>query len=283
MPKDHTARYFLEEFEPEDRLAVVLINKHTDSVIQRIGSARQMASPESQLWLRDQNRMGYDVYCSPNALREDARGRTKDDIATIRHIYLDFDEDGTAAVSRMRSGGQVPQPSYLIHTSPDHWQAFWRAKDFSKGQAEEVQRGMARALGADPAATDCSRVMRVPGVYNQKYPRRHYIRIERLNDTVYSPEHFPKLEPEERGQSFAGGIRTGSGRNPGHLSQSERDWAYARRALSRGERPDAVVAAIAQFRRGAKHDVQYYAELTVRKAAQSLEATARHEPPGPER
>jgi hypothetical protein len=124
VPKDPTARYFLEEFEPEDRLAVVLINKHTDSVIQRIGSARQMASPESQLWLRDQNRMGYDVYCSPNALREDARGRTKDDIATIRHIYLDFDEDGTAAVSRMRSGGPVPQPSYLIHTSPDHWQAF---------------------------------------------------------------------------------------------------------------------------------------------------------------
>ena len=49
MPKDHSARYFLEEFESEDRLAVVLINKHTDSVIQRIGSARQMASPESQL------------------------------------------------------------------------------------------------------------------------------------------------------------------------------------------------------------------------------------------
>jgi hypothetical protein len=283
VPKDHTALYFLEEFEPEDRLAVVLLNKHTDSVIQRIGWARQMASPESQVWLRDQNRMGYDVYCSPNTLREDARGRTKDDIATIRHIYLDFDEDGTAAVTRMRVGGQVPEPSYLIHTSPDHWQAFWRVKDFSRGQAEELQRGLARALGADPAATDCSRVMRVPGLYNQKYPRRHYIRIERLNDTVYSPEHFPKIEPEERGQSFAGGVRTGRGRNPGHRSQSERDWAYARRALSRGEQPDAVVAAIARFRRGAKHDVQYYAELTVRKAAQSLDATTPHEPPGPDR
>jgi hypothetical protein len=100
---------------------------------------------------------------------------------------------------------------------------------------------------------------------------------------VYHPEHFPKIEPEERGQSIAGGIRTGLGRNPGHLSQSERDWAYARRALSRGEQPEAVVAAIARFRRGAKHDVRYYAELTVRKAAQSLEATARHEPPGPDR
>ena len=203
MPKDLTARYFLEEFEAEDRLAVVLINRHSESVIQRIASARQLASPESQLWLHDQNRMGYEVYCSPNVLEADARGRTKDDIATIRHIYLDFDEDGTAAVRRMRSSGQVPEPSYLINTSPDRWQAFWRVQEFSKDQAEELQRGMARALGADPAATDCSRVMRVPGLYNHKYPRRHYIRIEQLSDTVYAPEHFPRIKPEERGQSLA--------------------------------------------------------------------------------
>ena len=111
MPKDLTARYFLEEFEPEDCLAVVLINRHSESVTQRIASARRLASPESQLWLHDQNRMGYEVYCSPNVLEADARGRTKDDIAAIRHIYLDFDEDGTAAISRMRAASQVPEPS----------------------------------------------------------------------------------------------------------------------------------------------------------------------------
>ena len=283
MPKDLTARYFLEEFEPEDRLAVVLINRHSESVIQRIASARQLASPDSQVWLHDQNRMGYEVYCSPNVLEADARGRTKDDIATIRHVYLDFDEDGTAAISRMRAGGQVPQPSYLIHTSPDRWQAFWRVTEFSKDQAEELQRGMAQAFGADPAATDCSRVMRVPGLYNHKYPHGHYIRIERLCDTVYSPEHFPKIEPEERGRSLGTGFAAGKGRGPGRWSQSERDWAYARRALSRGEPPDAVVAAIARFRRGEKHDVQYYAQLTVRKAVQSLDRMARREGSGPDR
>lgn len=282
MPKDLTARYFLEEFEPEDRLAVVLLSRHSESVIQRIASARQLASPKSQLWLHEQNRMGYEVYCSPNVLEADARGRTKDDVATIRHIYLDFDEEGTAAVSRMRSSGQVPEPSYLISTSPDRWQAFWRVKEFSKEQAEELQRGMARAFGADPAATDCSRVMRVPGLYNHKYPRRHYIRIEQLSDTVYLPDNFPKIEPGERGQ-FSTALPIGKRRGPEHLSQSERDWAYARRALSRGEQPEAVVAAIARFRSGTKHDVQYYAELTVRKAVQSLHSTARQESSGPER
>jgi hypothetical protein len=50
-----------------------------------------------------------------------------------------------------------------------------------------------------------------------------------------------------------------------------------------GEQPEAVIAAIARFRRGTKHDVQYYAELTVRKAVQSLDRTARQESSGPDR
>ena len=57
---------------------------------------------------------------------------------------------------------------------------------------------------------------------------------------------------------------------PGGLSQSERDWAFARRALARGDPEDLVVTAIAVHRRFDKHNPQAYAELTVRKAAESL-------------
>ena len=57
---------------------------------------------------------------------------------------------------------------------------------------------------------------------------------------------------------------------PGHLSQSELDWAYAKRALSRGDFPESVITAIANYRRGDKPDPEYYARLTVRKAAQDL-------------
>ncbi len=38
------------------------------------------------------------------------------------------------------------------------------------------------------------------------------------------------------------------------ISQSERDWAYAKRALARGDSPDAVIAAISQYRTGQKSD-----------------------------
>ena len=59
--------------------------------------------------------------------------------------------------------------------------------------------------------------------------------------------------------------------SPGAVSQSERDWAYAKRALARGETPEAVIEAIARHRAGQKHNPQSYVEHTVRKAQQVLE------------
>ena len=50
------------------------------------------------------------------------------------------------------------------------------------------------------------------------------------------------------------------------LSQSERDWAYAKRALSRGDDPEEVIRCIADYRADDKHDPEYYARLTVQKA-----------------
>jgi hypothetical protein len=48
-------------------------------------------------------------------------------------------------------------------------------------------------------------------------------------------------------------------------SQSERDWAFALRALGRGEQPDEIVRAIETYRVD-KPNPRYYAERTVAKA-----------------
>lgn len=53
--------------------------------------------------------------------------------------------------------------------------------------------------------------------------------------------------------------------------REERVRAYAKRALARGDSSDLVIAAIASHRRYEKHDPQYYARLTVSKAAESLQ------------
>jgi len=274
------ATYLQENFESDDRLAVVLIHKRTGAVLQRLAAAERIAASDFQAWLRFKNAAQNEVYISMNALREEARGRTKADVAAIRHVYLDFDERGTEAVERLLKRPNLPQPNYLLNSSPDKWQVVWRVDGFAKGQAEDLQRGLAREAGADPAATDCSRVMRLPGFYNHKYARKHFIAVQAMSKEVYGPDRFPKFPPDERAPRTD---NRDAGRRasppPGRLSQSERDWAYARRALARGEPEHLVVSAIAVHRRYDKHDPQAYAELTVKNAAQARnEETLRRAP-----
>src|SRR5579863_4419801 len=154
--------YLRENFQPRDRLAVVLLNKRTGSVIQRLAEAESIAAPDFQAWLKHENDRRLEVYVSMNALREGARGRTKADIAAIRHVYLDCDDNGTASVEALLKRADMPKPNYLINSSPDKWQVIWKVEGFAKTEAEDLQRGLARDTGADPAATDCARVLRLP-------------------------------------------------------------------------------------------------------------------------
>ena len=276
MKGDAAVVYIRENFQSTDRLAVVLLNKRTDSVIQRLVTAEKIAAEDFQAWLQYQNGRRHEVYISMNALREGARGRTKADVAAIRHLYLDFDDNGTAAMEVMLKRTDLPRPSYVISTSPGKWQVTWKVEGFGKEEAETFQRNLARDSGADPAATDCARVLRLPGFYNHKYSRPHLVHVDRLADDSYRPEHFPKLAAEDRARAA---MERGGGAGVPHrdfgrpLSQSERDWSFAKRALSRGESPALVAAAIASYRRYDKPNPQYYVELSVRKAAKSLRAS----------
>jgi hypothetical protein len=273
MNSKMAADYLLDNFDKSDRLAVVILHKRSGAVVQRLAAAERIAAPDFQAWLRLKNSAQNEVYISMNALRPEAHGRTKADVGVIRHVYLDFDERGTEAVERLLKRPDLPQPNYLLNSSPDKWQVVWRVDGFTKEQAEELQRGLARETGADPAATDCSRVLRLPGFYNHKYARKHFIGVKTLSKDVYGPDRFPKFPADERPpRTGTRDIARRSSAPPGRLSQSERDWAFAKRALARGEPEGLIVTAIAVYRRFDKHNPQAYAELTVRKAAQSLEA-----------
>src|SRR5512133_103672 len=156
--RDIASNYIRENFDPTDRLAIVLLNKRTGAVMQRVASAEKIAAPDFQAWLRHQNAQGHEVYVSMNALREGAKGRTKSDVAVIRHVYLDFDENGTQAVEALLKREDMPKPNYLLNSSPDKWQVVWKVQGFGKDEAEGLQRSLVRDTGADPAATDCARV-----------------------------------------------------------------------------------------------------------------------------
>ena len=58
------------------------------------------------------------------------------------------------------------------------------------------------------------------------------------------------------------------------LSQSEHDWAYAKRALARGDEPEEIIRRIADFRAEDKPSPEYYARHTVMNAQADLQRKA---------
>lgn len=274
--KSVAPQFLRENFAPSDRLAIVLLDKRSGAVAQRIATAEKIASPQFQAWLHHMNTARMEVYVSMNALHESATGRTKADVAAVRHVFLDFDENGTDSVQALLKRDDVPKPNYLIRTSPDKWQVIWKVDGFTSEHAENLQRALARHTGADIAATDSARVLRLPGFNNHKYAKPYRVTHEKLSDEVYRPERFPQLPSDSWAVRTADKETLARPTTERARSQSERDWAFARRALARGESPDMVIAAIAAHRRHDKHDPRYYAELTVRKAVDSFAAAPAH-------
>ena len=271
MDPDVPVRYIRENFRPEDRLAVVLIQRQTNRVVQRIASADRVAKPEFQAWLRHANASRHEVYIGMNPVKTGSRTRTKADIAEIRHVYLDFDDNGTAAVQSLVNRNDLPMPNYLVNTSPDRWQAVWKVDGFQLGEAERLMRNLVRETGADPATTDASRVLRLPGFISHKHGTPFLVRVEQRVTQTYAPEDFPKFRDDYDATSVVLPSKNDRPTHQGRVSQSERDWAYAKRALARGENPNEVIAAIERYRTGEKPDPHGYATRTVRKAIQAFD------------
>ena len=264
-----SVNYLRDNFKVEDRIAVLLLNKRSGAVLQRVAPMGRVVAPEYQAWLRHMNAQQYEVYISMNTLKEGTHRRTKDDVDQIRHVYLDVDEDGTAAVHALLQRPDVPEPNYLINSSPDKWQVIWKIAGCGKGEAEEIERGLVADTGADPAVVDIARVLRLPGFYNHKYSRPHMVVVESRSNQISGPEHFPRLRPDPEARDTKA-IKSWRPRLPtGKITQSERDWARVRRELREGASPDALIEELT-IQRADKFNPRDYARRTVEKAATSL-------------
>src|SRR5438094_7303033 len=56
--------YIKDNFEPSDRLAVVIKRRQKDGIVQRLVTAEQLAGPRFQAWLRFENAHAGDAYLS---------------------------------------------------------------------------------------------------------------------------------------------------------------------------------------------------------------------------
>lgn len=263
--------YISDNFHSDDRLAVVIKNQQKNQLTQRIATAENLSTPKYQAWLRYENAQGGDIYISMNPLKAAAKGRTKNDIAAVRHLYLDLDRSALQSLMTICEDPRVPNPSYVLNTSEGKYQVVWKVADGDSDRAEKLQKAMAIEYGADRAATDVTRVLRLPGFRNHKYDPPFQVTAEKISNIPCSMKNFRIPYWSEIyviAEAFARRLKVHP--NSGPPSQSERDWAETLRRLERGDRSSVVQNWLAQSRPD-KRNPNYYAALTVRKAAAELE------------
>jgi hypothetical protein len=273
------SEYVLALHRPEDRVALLLRNRARGQTMQRILAAEDVASSPFQAWLRERGESGADIFLGMNPLRHNSCARSKECILEIRHVYLDFDEDGPASLHAIRTTGDVPVPNFVLDTSPEKSQVVWRVDRLDRDQAESLLRSLAAQFRGDPAATDISRVLRIPGFRNWKYNERFLVRAIQQTDQIYQLRDFVIQEDSpDRTRHLNEAQETARRMPSGHRSQSEADWAYAKRALARGDDPEEIMRRIADYRAQDKTDPNYYARHTVTKAKIALDTTATQRP-----
>jgi DNA primase RepB-like protein len=267
------AEYIRANFEPSDRIAVLVRNPRRDETTQRISTTAKVAAGPFQDWMRYKNdRDGCDIYVGMNPLKATAFTRTKQDVLAIRHLYADLDRDGSASLAAIEKSTLVPAPNYVLNTSPDKYQVIWRVEDIDLAQAESMLHAIAREFDGDHAATDAVRVLRVPGFMNKKYDQDFLVSAEQHSDRIYHLCDFKlKAEPLDSGYRQPRHQSLQAKRfEPRPITQSERDWAHVKSALANGADPEELIAHLAHSRANDKSDPQYYARLTVTKALADL-------------
>src|SRR3954449_10446125 len=180
-------------FHEDDWIAVFLKSYQSGRIAQRVRPVEQVQSAKFQAWLRAENAVGANVYVSVNTVVPLQRSRRRKAMREIRHVFLDADDAATDVLHAIQDATELPNPSYVLRSSPGRAHVFWRVSRFTCDTVEALEKHLARKLGTDPAATACTQVTRLPGFVNHKRATPYLVGIEyRDCDRVYEPADFPE-------------------------------------------------------------------------------------------
>lgn len=286
--QDQTPVRFLNQmFDHEDRVAILAIPRaQQDARVEQRLTPATAAAGRTQGWLRHLNAQRYDIYLGVNPVRQDSTQREKEDIADVRRLQVDLDDNGPENLKRLLGDvarGTIPQPRHLLRSSRDRYQVLW---DTARGkwtpeEAEATMRGLAAQYGGDPACSEVARVMRWPGYRNQKEGRaREMVRWNDRGGKPVSPDDFPGLPAVEKHTARDAPVAPCRGRRPtqvrtNRISQSEKDWAWVKDQLKAGANPLQLRGELAR-RRANKANPDAYAALTVDKAMKAVAHETHH-------
>jgi len=259
--------FLTRSFAPTETIAVLLRREVPASSTQRVVGLERVLAPRYLGWLSHENATGANVYVAANPLHTGSRKRTKESIASVRHLYIDIDTDGDARLAALHASDSVPTPTVILSTSPGKYQVLWRVDGFDFARQEQTLKLLAVSFGGDPACTDCNRVLRLPGFLNRKYDPAHRVTVEYPCDSVWTPDDFRLNVAAVDARLFDHAISPR--KQPGKHTNSESDWAWVSHELAHGKDAVKLTRELA-VRRSDKPNPLYYAQRTVDVASARL-------------
>jgi putative DNA primase/helicase len=182
------------------------------------------------------------------ATREDGNG-TKEGIKEIPALWVDIDfKDVPEINAREQITNFQPQPTYVINSGGGlhlYWLLKHPADPDSIAKVEDLLDRLANHFKGDPASTDASRILRIPGTNNLKYDPIRRVYVTAKSDTECTLEDFDFLppvadkvngenqrKPDGWEQECLGEIKDGEGRN---VALAQLAGRYIGKGLSRAE------------------------------------------------
>lgn len=189
------ATTYLRALDPDSK--AFTFQTFDDTPADRGELANILHGPLAQHWqtLHKLNRKRAGVYV---AVQEtDFRGRKQSNIRNIRSVFAD--DDNTISLDHLPI-----EPSMIVGTSPGRNHLYYlldekmSTANGNKEKFRSVMRGLV-AKGSDPACQSIERALRLPGFYNCKYDKPHYIEspkinLDFLNDPIrYDFDHLNRV------------------------------------------------------------------------------------------
>jgi hypothetical protein len=135
-------------------------------------------------WAARKAEEGREVYFCAHLLT--GAKREKEKAAEISALWVDLD------------GAPVPNgslsPTAVVESSPGRFHAYWRLTDpIPPKAAEDLNKRIAREIGADPSGFDLTQLLRVPGTTNHKYDERPSVGLSEISEPPTRPGSSTKF------------------------------------------------------------------------------------------
>ena len=148
-------------FVPNEVVALAFINPN--GVVQHSFVEASKANTREFFDALTKLNESFNIYAAMNPFKPEmvgqSKGRTKDNVAEVRRLYVDADNDGAQAVENILKSGKVPQPTVVLESSPGKFQLIWNVDGFTRETAEPLMSAMAAEFHTDPAVADTARVL----------------------------------------------------------------------------------------------------------------------------